>query len=354
MMCSKSLKAFAFLSLCVFVVSCAGGSGSIAPVPSAPTTATLQSAAVSGLSGTITVVMSSTEFSYETGFPHGHVPVTYAKSMVTPTNGVVKIGETASVTGTIDSDGHLMATKVVLGSASPAPSPSPTATATGHPSPSPSPSASPTSAPGAHVIVVIMENKGLHDIIGSSNVPYINNTLVRQGALLINSFDVGHPSEPNYEALYSGNTQGMLGSDNCPETFSGTSLGGIEPSFKWYAENIPSSGWTGCNATLYARRHVVMFNHTDTPASKGVPYTQLASDIASNSVPALAFVTPNLCDDMHDCNVSSGDSWLASHLPSIISYVKSHNGLLIVTRDEDDYGQGCVTTILVGAQDTAN
>ena len=175
-----------------------------------------------------------------------------------------------------------------------------------------------------------------------------------QGAVLINSNDIGHPSEPNYEALYSGDTQGMLGSDACPVTFAATSLGGIEPSFKWYAEDIPAVGDPVCNAPMYARRHVVMFNHTDTPVSAGVPYSQLSTDIANNSVPALAFITPNLIDDMHDGTIAQGDSWLSANMPAVIAYVKSHNGLLIVTWDEDDGGAGRILTVLIGANVAPN
>jgi len=57
----------------------------------------------------------------------------------------------------------------------------------------------------AHVIVVMEENHGYAEIIGSGQAPYIN-TLATQGALFTNSFAITHPSQPNYLALFSGSS----------------------------------------------------------------------------------------------------------------------------------------------------
>ena len=59
-------------------------------------------------------------------------------------------------------------------------------------------------APG-HVIIVIEENHGYEQIIGSDSAYFINR-LARQGALFTNSHGVTHPSQPNYLAIFSGNT----------------------------------------------------------------------------------------------------------------------------------------------------
>src|ERR1700738_4196298 len=49
----------------------------------------------------------------------------------------------------------------------------------------------------AHVVIVIEENHGYSQIIGSSQAPYIN-TLATEGALFTSSYAIAHPSEPNY------------------------------------------------------------------------------------------------------------------------------------------------------------
>ena len=256
----------------------------------------------------------------------------------------------------------IQATSMTLVGASPSPSPTST---DGGPSPSPRPSATPRPSPTPHsgsvdhVIVIMMENKGRSEIVGNSQAPYVNSLLSR-GADMTNSFDIGHPSEPNYEALYSGSVQGLLGTDSCPHTFSAPSLGGEAASFKWYAESMQGVGnpacWQGGNDPVgnayYGRKHVVMFNHSDTPANDGVPYSQLAGDMANNTVPQLAFVSPNQCDDMHDAcggpEIVNGDAWLASNLPAMIAYADAHNGMVVLTWDEDDNGSGRITTLFIG------
>src|SRR5262249_27382088 len=71
-----------------------------------------------------------------------------------------------------------------------------------------------------HIVVVIEENHGFSQIIGSSSAPNIN-ALAAQGADIVNdstdpqgnttgSHAVRHPSQPNYLELYSGSNQGTI------------------------------------------------------------------------------------------------------------------------------------------------
>src|SRR5438093_9035376 len=69
-----------------------------------------------------------------------------------------------------------------------------------------------------HLVLLIEENRGYSQIIGSTSAPYINS-LAQRGALMTNSFAIEHPSQPNYLDLFSGSNQGIT-SDSCPHTFS--------------------------------------------------------------------------------------------------------------------------------------
>ena len=62
------------------------------------------------------------------------------------------------------------------------------------------------SKPGTykHVIWIWMENKSASTIIGSSQAPYLNKTVVRDCGLATNYHNVTHPSLPNYIAATSG------------------------------------------------------------------------------------------------------------------------------------------------------
>ena len=58
-----------------------------------------------------------------------------------------------------------------------------------------------------HIFIVIMENHGYDEIIGSAQAPYINQLAARYG-VAANYVSVAHPSLPNYLALTGGDTFG--------------------------------------------------------------------------------------------------------------------------------------------------
>lgn len=190
-----------------------------------------------------------------------------------------------------------------------------------------------------HVVVVVMENASRSSIVGNTtDAPYINS-LISSGVNFTQAYAVTHPSQPNYLALFSGSTQGIT-DDSCPHTFAADNLGhqliAAGYTFAGYSETLPSIGYTGCTygTSGYARKHSPWVNFSDLSSSTNLPYTSFPSDFTQ--LPTLSFVTPNLCDDMHDCSISTGDSWLSSHISSYVNWAQTHNSLLILTWDEDD------------------
>jgi phospholipase C len=74
------------------------------------------------------------------------------------------------------------------------------------------------------------------------------------------------------------------------------------------------------------------------------------TDLTNGTLPAFAFVTPNLCNDMHDCSIATGDSWLQSWVPKILasSAYAAGRTALFITWDEDDGSESNrVATIVV-------
>ena len=202
----------------------------------------------------------------------------------------------------------------------------------------------------AHTVIVIMENHAYGEVIGSAQAPYLNR-LARQGILFTHSYAITHPSEPNYLALFSGGTQGVT-DDSCPHRFAGANLASeliaAGKSFAGYSEDLPGTGSAVCTSGEYARKHVPWTDFSNVPAADNKPFTSFpAGDYAR--LPALAFVIPNLCHDMHDCPVSTGDAWLRAHLSGYARWAASHDSLLIVTWDEDDSSAGNqIPTIMTG------
>src|SRR5438105_4954660 len=195
-----------------------------------------------------------------------------------------------------------------------------------------------------HVVLVMMENHSYNEIIGNSSAPYINNTLVAQGALMTNSFAIEHPSEPNYLDIFSGSNQGVTNDTFPPpgSPYTTPDLGGelirAGLTFSGYSESMPSLGYTGDSAYPYAGKHNPMVDFADVPPADNQPFAgYFPTDFTKLST--FSFVVPNLLDDMHDGTISQGDTWLKNNIEAYRQWAQTHNSLLIVTFDEDDGSQ---------------
>lgn len=209
------------------------------------------------------------------------------------------------------------------------------------------PCGSVTTAPTyTHVIWVWMENHSYDTIIGSSQAPYINS-LAGQCGLATNYHNISHPSLPNYIAGTSGLGLSALKpfhSDCSPSkkcSTSAPSIFGQGETWRAYEESMPSN-CANSNSSEYAVRHnpPPYYTTLTTCSANDVPYSQLAGDLANNTLPAFSFITPNLIDDMHDGTVADGDTWLANNLPTIFNSTEytSDTTAVIVTWDEGEGG----------------
>jgi phospholipase C len=246
----------------------------------------------------------------------------------------------------------LVLTSACAGASSSGPVATPTPpAATSASTPAGSSAATATGVPAFdHVVVLIEENRSATQVIGSADAPYLTS-LARGGATMTQSYAETHPSQPNYLALFSGSTQGIT-SDSCPNVFPAENLGhqllAAGRTFAGYSEGLPSAGYTGCLSGGYVRRHSPWVSFSSVPSSANRPFTDFPATFGS--LPALSFVIPDLCHDMHDCAVSVGDSWARDNLGAYARWARSHNSLLVVTFDEDDNSAGnLIPTVFSGA-----
>ncbi len=87
------------------------------------------------------------------------------------------------------------------------------------------------------------------------------------------------------------------------------------------------------------------------------PYTELSADLQKNTVAHYNFITPNLCDDMHDSggcttpdSVKNGDTWLSTEVPKILaSDAYKQGGVLMITWDEAEGGNVPIGMIVLSA-----
>jgi acid phosphatase len=231
-----------------------------------------------------------------------------------------------------------------------------TPASTGRPAAGSVPPSATAAQPGAvpepaHIVVVVMENHSYAEIIGNPAAPFIN-TLAGHSALFTRSYAITHPSQPNYLALFSGGTQGIT-DDSCPHQFTAPNLAAdlnaAGKSFAAYAENLPGPGSPVCSAGEYARKHAPWTDFANVPGSDSLPFTSFPADFAR--LPTVSFVIPDLCHDMHDCSIATGDAWLRARIGGYAAWAMRHHSMLIVTWDEDDGSQGNhIVTIFAGQQ----
>jgi acid phosphatase len=214
-----------------------------------------------------------------------------------------------------------------------------------------------------HVVLLMEENHSYSSVIGSSSMPYLNS-LAQQYGLATQYFANTHPSIGNYFELTTGqvitNDDGFSGTVNADNVVR--HLLGAGKTWKSYAENLPAAGYSGGDVYPYAKRHNPFAYLTDVVNSQNqlnnlVPFSEFASDLTNNQLPAYSFIIPNLLNDGHDGSLSQADSWLKTNVvPLIASSTFQNNGLLIILFDESfdtdtQHGGGQVAAVVISPLD---
>src|SRR5437016_7293923 len=202
----------------------------------------------------------------------------------------------------------------------------------------------------SHIFEIVMENHEYGSVIGRPDAPYVNNLAATYG-LATNYFAASHPSLPNYLALTAGSTFGIA--SDCTTCFvNATNIADqVESSgrsWKAYMEDMPTPCYMGASAGNYAMKHNPFLYYTDIRnnaarcAAHVVPFTQFGGDMGAGQLPNFVWITPNMCNDTHDCPVSTGDAWLGTVVPRIIGSAAFRNGgVLFITWDEGSSNAGC-------------
>ena len=222
--------------------------------------------------------------------------------------------------------------------------------------------ASPTSAPSAtptasrsevpafsHVFIILMENKEYGQIVGNPQAPTIQS-LIQKGTLLSNYFAIRHPSLPNYLALIGGSTFNFSRDCDLCHVDAPNLADQVEAAgraWKAYNEDMPGPCF-GVSVGGFDKSHdpFLYFDsirlNSDRCTARVVSLDQLPADVGSPSPPDLLWIVPNLCHTMHDCDIASGDAWLAQWIPLITrSSAFQEGGVLFLTFDEGLTDRGC-------------
>jgi phosphatidylinositol-3-phosphatase len=205
-----------------------------------------------------------------------------------------------------------------------------------------------------HIIVIIMENKAYDKV---RFAPYTAG-LIGRSSSMAHSYAYQHQSQSDYYAMWSAVGRGVTESI-CPAVGSPyytENLGHLceanGRTWKAYSEDLPAAGDTICQKRNYVRRHCPWTDWGNLNHMNERPYGDLAGDILNGTLPNLAYVVPNLCNDAHNyCGVDTiqiADDWLSANMPVMIQGVGPH-GVVILTWDEDDGSDGNhILTVFAG------
>jgi PKD repeat protein len=172
-----------------------------------------------------------------------------------------------------------------------------------------------------------MENHALSDIVGSAT--YMT-TLANTYGLATQYTAVSHPSEPNYLALVGGDTFGIIGDGVCCWTINSSNIvDRIESAgLTWQAWAEDASGSGTCSfRPPRSADHFGFLEFSDiNSVSRCANFHSTQSSSDSEFVNALntnasnfMWLTPNDCNNMHDCSVITGDTYLARLVPKILT-----------------------------------
>jgi phosphatidylinositol-3-phosphatase len=207
-----------------------------------------------------------------------------------------------------------------------------------------------------HVVWIWEENHSYSQIIGAAKDPYFNSLATTYGSAS-NAWGITHPSVPNYLGATSGLPLASLPKidcTNCRQT--GPDIFSQGESWRSYEESMP----TPCDRTastdgLYQPKHNPPLYYMDVGSAactaNDLPFTALASDLAHHTLPAFAFIAPNMIDDMHTGTNLDGQAWLQAHLPALLTSSEFTSGSMVIFIMWDEgnkigevFGTNCTTT----------
>jgi len=197
-----------------------------------------------------------------------------------------------------------------------------------------------------HVFIVVEENANYSDVIANPAMPYLNG-LANQYGLATNYFANAHPSSPNYFELSTGQTLAPLSLTDAitPHNFPVDATRSSATSRR--RQNLEVLRRRSSIGRLHRRRHgryavrhnpLAYFTDVQNDAKQAqnlVLFSQLAADLNTANLPNYSFIVPNLCNDAHDCPLSTADTWLKTNIDPLIHSPKFQiDGLLVIVFDE--------------------
>ncbi len=201
-----------------------------------------------------------------------------------------------------------------------------------------------------HVVWIFMENHRYDKVIGSDKAPF-ETALAHRCGTATHYSSVGSPSLPNYVGATSGDTHGIH-DDNPPAAHPLTAdnlfrqVRASGRQARSYEEAMPANCALDPKGDYAVKHNPAAFysSSQDRAACQaddvalGTPTTgALADALDHDTLPAFSFITPNLCNDTHNCDVDVGDKWLQAWVPRLLASNAYRSGTTAIFVAWDEY-----------------
>ncbi len=203
------------------------------------------------------------------------------------------------------------------------------------------------------VAIVVLENHGYGQVIGSPHAPYLTG-LAHRSTLFTDYSAITHPSLPNYLALVGGSTFGVR-KDCSTCRFSEpnliTQLDARHVGWRAYFQSLPRRGYLG-GPTQHLHRRSARYGRSYDPfvyfanvrrqaanRNRLVSFRALSTALDHRSLPAFSWIAPDLRHDGHSRSLVASDAYLHRLLPRVLRAL-GPRGVLFVTWDESEHRPG--------------
>lgn len=195
------------------------------------------------------------------------------------------------------------------------------------------------------IFTIVFENEDATSVL-TQDGPFFQSLAQRYGVATNYQSSI-HPSLPNYIMLTSGSTNGVT-TDNDPlanvpvlgheHLMAQMDAAGIQ--WRAYMESM-GEPCTMTSTGAYSAHHDPFLYYADLAQDPAackqhvVDFDQNFSADLASGIYRYMWITPNMCNDMHNCPLNVADAWLATTIPQIqASDAYKKGGAIFILFDE--------------------
>jgi PKD repeat protein len=195
-----------------------------------------------------------------------------------------------------------------------------------------------------HIVVIMEENRRWSDVggVGFGSMPYLHS-LATQCSTFADwtETDTAQSSLTQYIGLTSGVDNPAVWNDCSPSLTCRSTDNNIFRQVRvsgGTTRSFVEGATTGCSAAGNADRHIpALYYYGGTDHDYCNTEVRPLTELDVNNLPTFAMITPNLCNDGHDCPNSAVDAWDTTMINSILAGANYQAGdtAIFVMYDED-------------------